>query len=146
MKQFIGSRVLPDLVYYYPKALQEALRLLKDLKGESKVIAGCTDLIPAIRRGAWSFDDGLNVIDVKRIGALCSITKEEDRIKVGAAVRLTEIAHSPVIRKYAPVLAEAVDEMASQQIRNIATVGGKSLHCFPSRGHRTTSSGIRCPG
>jgi carbon-monoxide dehydrogenase medium subunit len=132
MKQFIGSRVLPDLVYHYPKGIQEALGLLKELKGESKVIAGCTDLIPAIRRGAQSFDDGLNMIDVKRIGALCSISKEEDRIKVGAAVRLTEIAHSPIILKYAPVLAEAVDEMASQQIRNIGTVGGNLCTASPA--------------
>ena len=132
MKRFIGSKVLPDLIYHYPKEIQEALSLLKDLKGESKVIAGCTDLIPAIRRGAWSFEDGLNIVDVKRIGALCSISKEKDRIKIGAAVRLAEIADSPVIRKHAPVLAEAVDEMASQQIRNIATVGGNLCTASPA--------------
>lgn len=132
MKNFIGSRVLPDLVYHHPRDMREALGLLNELAGECKIISGCTDLIPAIRRGAWSFDDGLNVVDIKGMKELTSIKKDGDTICIGAATRLSEIVHSPVIREHAPVLADAVNEMASLQVRNSATIGGNICTASPA--------------
>ena len=132
MKNFIGSRVLPDLVYHHPRDMREALGLLNEIAGECKIISGCTDLIPAIRRGAWSFDDGLNVVDIKGMKELTSIKKDGDTICIGAATRLSEIVHSPVIREHAPVLADAVNEMASLQVRNSATIGGNICTASPA--------------
>ena len=132
MKNFIGSRVLPDLVYHHPRDMREALGLLNEIAGECKIISGCTDLIPAIRRGAWSFDDGLNVVDIKGMKELTSIKKDGDTICIGAATRLSEIVHSPVIREHTPVLADAVNEMASLQVRNSATIGGNICTASPA--------------
>jgi len=132
MKNFVGSRALPDLIYHCPKDVENALALLKNIKGECKIIAGCTDFIPAIRRGAWRFGDGLNVIDIRGVDTLQEITKDADNIRIGAATRLSDIVDSAIIRKYAPILSDAVNEMASLQVRNIGTIGGNLCTASPA--------------
>ncbi|HUU41987.1 MAG TPA: FAD binding domain-containing protein, partial [Desulfatiglandales bacterium] len=97
MKHFMGSRVLPSLLYHRPKNMQEALRMLNELQPECKIIAGCTDLIPAIRRGAWTFGEDLNVIDITQIKEMISISKDKETIKIGAATRLSQIVDSQMI-------------------------------------------------
>ena len=132
MRNFIGSRALPNLVYHHPTDLKEALSVLNELPGEFRVIAGCTDVIPAIRRGVWSFDQGLNVVDIKGIRTLHSITKDGDTIRIGAATRLSDIEHSSLIREHAPILADTVREMASLQVRNSGTIGGNLCSASPA--------------
>ena len=132
MKSYIGSRALPKFVYHHPEDLQEAIRLLNELEGRCKIIAGCSDFIPAIRRGAWSFPDGFNLVDLNGIRELSFVAEEGTRIRVGAATRLSDIIQSPLIQKRAPVLAEAGKEMASMQIRNRATVGGNLCMASPA--------------
>ncbi len=132
MRNFVGSKALPNYVYHHATNMEEALWLLKELKGECKIIAGCTDFIPAIRRGAWSFGDGLNVIDILGIKELSSIAKDGDLIKLGAAIRLSQVAGSPTIREHASVLADAVSEIGSLQIRNSGTIGGNLCTASPA--------------
>jgi CO/xanthine dehydrogenase FAD-binding subunit len=132
MKNFVGLRILPDLIYHCPKDMENVLSLLKNIKGERRIIAGCTDFIPAIRRGAWHFGDGLNVIDIKGVDTLKKISKDGDNIRIGAATRLSDIVNSDIIRKYAPILSDAVNEMASLQIRNTGTIGGNLCTASPA--------------
>jgi len=132
MKNFVGSSALPNLVYHRPTHMKEALSLLNTIKGELKIIAGCTDIIPAIRRGKWSFADGLHMVDIKRIKKLNSVTREGDTIRIGAATRLSDIERSPLIREHAPILADAVSEMASLQVRNTGTIGGNLCTASPA--------------
>jgi CO/xanthine dehydrogenase FAD-binding subunit len=132
MKNFVGLRTLPDLIYHCPKDMENVLSLLKNIKGERRIIAGCTDFIPAIRRGAWHFGDGLNVIDIKGVDTLKKISKDGDNIRIGAATRLSDIVNSDIIRKYAPILSDAVNEMASLQIRNTGTIGGNLCTASPA--------------
>lgn len=132
IKNFIGSRALPELKYHRPAGMDELLKMLGEFKGNFKIVAGCTDFIPAIRRGTWFFENGLNLIDIKGVKELNFIKKEGDHISMGAATTLTDIVNSPVIREYAPMLVEAVSKMASPQVRNIATVGGNLCMASPA--------------
>jgi carbon-monoxide dehydrogenase medium subunit len=132
MKNFIGLRALPKLVFHHPKDVQRLLQLLSEVEGEYKVIAGCTDVIPAIRRGAWEFPNGVNFIDIKGVKDLNFITKEGDAVRIGAATKLSEIVRSPVVKRHARILSEAVYEMASPQVRNAATVGGNLCMASPA--------------
>jgi len=132
MKNFVGSRALPDLIYHCPKDVESALAMLKNIKGECKIIAGCTDFIPAIRRGAWSFGDGLDVIDIKCVDSMKGVSKEGNTIRIGAATLLSDVVDSDIIRKYVPILSDAVDEMASLQVRNTGTIGGNLCTASPA--------------
>lgn len=132
MKNFIGSRNLPKLNYHHPGNVQQALDMLYELGEKGRVIAGCTDFIPAVRRGAWSFDDGLDVIDIGRLAELKNISLEDGVVKIGTAATLTEIARSTVIQAQAPGLADAIIEMASAQVRNTGTIGGNICTASPA--------------
>ena len=132
MRPFLGSRVLPRLIYHRVRESEEAVRLLNELGRKCRIVAGCTDFIPAVRRGAWSFPDGVHLVDVKDAEDLRFIKEDGDNIRIGAVTRLSEILQSSLIRKQAPVLAEAVREMASLQIRNTGTIGGNLCMASPA--------------
>ena len=132
MKNFIGSRALPELSYHRPHDTDSLMGLLGSLETPFKIVAGCTDFIPAVRHGNWTFEDGLNVIDIRGIPALSGIREDGGLIALGAATRLTEIVESPLLKEKAPVLVEAVSCMASPQIRNTATIGGNLCMASPA--------------
>ena len=132
MKNFIGSRALPELNYHRPKDIDNLLGLVGSLDTPFKVVAGCTDFIPAVRHGNWTFEDGLDLIDIRGVAGLGGIREEDDRVVIGASTRLSEIVDSPILQKKAPVLVEAVECMASPQVRNTATIGGNLCMASPA--------------
>lgn len=132
MKNFIGSRALPEMTYHRPQDTAALLDLVGTVQGELKIVAGCTDFIPAMRSGNWTFGDGLNVIDIRGVNELAGIRRDEDRLVIGAGTRLVDVAQSQLVRENAPVLAEAVSQMASPQVRNIATIGGNLCMASPA--------------
>jgi len=132
MKNFIGSRALPELNYHRPRDIDSLLGLIGSLDTPFKVVAGCTDFIPAVRHGNWTFEDGLNLIDIRGVDGLSGIRQEGDRVVIGATTRLSQIVDSPILKEKAPVLVEAVDCMASPQVRNTATIGGNLCMASPA--------------
>ena len=132
MKNFIGSRAMPDLVYHSPKEMSELLVLVDTHGTSARVVAGCTDFIPSIRTGRWCFDQALNLIDISKVPALNQIEKTDDVLKIGAGVSLTRILESPEVKDGCPVLAQAVAQMASLQVRNTATMGGNICMASPA--------------
>jgi len=131
MQTFIGSRALPRLVYHRPTERAEALRIMGD-ESSWTLVAGGTDFIPGLRKGVWSYPDGVHVIDVRNLSGLQEIRLDQGMVRIGAAARLADIIRSPVIQKHAPVLAEAVQDMASVQVRNSATIGGNLCTASPA--------------
>lgn len=132
MKNFIGSRAMPDLVYHSPKEISDLLTLVDTHGTSARVVAGCTDFIPSIRTGRWCFDQELNLIDISKMPVLNQIEKTDDVLKIGASVSLTRILESPEVKVHCPVLAQAVEQMASLQVRNTATMGGNICMASPA--------------
>jgi carbon-monoxide dehydrogenase medium subunit len=64
--------------------------------------------------------------------ALNQIEKTDDVLKIGAGVSLTRILESPEVKDGCPVLAQAVAQMASLQVRNTATMGGNICMASPA--------------
>jgi carbon-monoxide dehydrogenase medium subunit len=73
-----------------------------------------------------------NVVDISGIKELNYIEDRGDHVAIGAATKLQDIVDSPVIAAKVPVLAEAVNEMASWQVRNVATIGGNLCNASPA--------------
>ena len=132
MKNFVGSRALPDLTYHCPKDMAALMALLRSLDPPYKIVAGCTDFIPAVRGGRWTFDDGLSLVDIRKIDELKKITEKDGQISIGAAVPLAHIMESEKLQAHAPGLCRAIATMASPQVRNVGTMGGNIAMSSPA--------------
>ncbi|MHA1582351.1 MAG: FAD binding domain-containing protein [Candidatus Baldrarchaeia archaeon] len=121
--------MLPKFKYLQPKSLEEALELLDKYGEQAKLLAGGTDLIVKMKDGVVKPE---YVIDLSRLEELKFISKENGVIKIGALTTLREIETSPIIRENVHVLSDAVEKMASWQIRNLGTIGGNLCNASPA--------------
>ena len=115
--------------YLYPESVREAVDLLAEWVGQARLVAGGTDLVLQLRRGERQ---AACLIDVSRIKEMCGIEEADGAITVGAAVTHARVAASPLIRKVAPVLAQAALEVGSPEIRKMATIGGNVVNAQPA--------------
>lgn len=132
MQQFVGTHALPQCRYERPGDLQQVLELIGAEGDNCKVIAGCTDFIPAVRKGVWHFDSGVRLVDVRAVDGLRAVEFRDGELVIGAAVRLSELASLEAVRTHARILAEAAQEMGSLQIRNSGTIGGNLCTASPA--------------
>ncbi|MCD6324526.1 MAG: FAD binding domain-containing protein, partial [Desulfurococcales archaeon] len=119
---------IPEMNYIIASNLDEALEILARLD-DVKIIAGGTDLVVDLKIGRVK---PKTVLDLTNVNELKYIKDEGDKVRIGALTTLQEIVESPVVRSKAPALAKAVNEMASWQVRNIATIGGNLCNASPA--------------
>ncbi|MEV1175113.1 FAD binding domain-containing protein, partial [Nonomuraea sp. NPDC049784] len=86
-------------------------------------LGGGTNLVDLMRLGVAQPD---HLVDVSRL-PLDAIEEVGDRVRVGAAVRNSDLGADPLVRSRYPMLARAVLSGASGQVRNMATVAGNLL-------------------
>lgn len=114
--------------YAAPKSLDEALGILQ--QGEVTILAGGTDLMPQTKAGRIAFKPTL--MNIGRVAGLSGITLDGDWLRIGATTTITAILNDPLVKQHAPVLAEACDHFASDQIRNAGTLGGNIGNASPA--------------
>ena len=112
-----------------PANLAELTAALPRMTEKSRVVAGGTDLVVAIKEGRARPDLLLNVLDVKEMRA---VLKKADALEIGAAVPFGEIASAEAVRRYFPALADAAVHVGSKQIRNRGTIGGNIGSASPA--------------
>lgn len=115
--------------YVNASSVQQVLDTLAQADGGAVVLAGGTDLMVDFKAGkvqpqVW--------VDVTRVSELCGITVEDGKLVIGAAVTLTTIARSPLVRQYFPSLAQGCGTVGSLQIRNSATLVGNVVSAQPA--------------
>jgi xanthine dehydrogenase YagS FAD-binding subunit len=87
-------------------------------------LGGGTNLVDLMKLGVETPE---RLVDVSRL-ALDAIEERPDGgLRIGAAVRNSDLAADPRVRSRHPMLAEALLAGASGQLRNVATVGGNLL-------------------
>jgi xanthine dehydrogenase YagS FAD-binding subunit len=126
--------VMPAFDLLQPGSAAEAQKLLQQYGADAWVMAGGLD----------SFDwlkDRIKkpkvLVDLSGIDELKGIRSSGDGVEIGAMTTLTEIANHPMIRNNYSVLAQAVELVASPQIRNQGTLGGnvsQDVRCWYYRG------------
>lgn len=131
MENFVGSRGIPEVEYHRPREFKAALILLRDLRHKCRIIAGGTDLIPAIRKGTLS-SPFQHMVDLSAIRELGYIRKDGGWIHIGAVTRLADAGDSKIVREYGPLLSEAIQHVGSLQIRNQGTLGGNLANASPA--------------
>jgi xanthine dehydrogenase YagS FAD-binding subunit len=110
----------------------------------AEYIAGGTDMLQLLQEGVRA---PLELVDINGI-AFDNVSIAIDGIRIGAMARLADVADDPTIRERFPVVASALYESASPQVRNMATIGGNLLQrtrCLYFR-DPTTPCNKRVPG
>jgi len=120
---------LKHFEYFEPTNVDETLSLLNQWKGDVKIIAGGTDLIPLMRDRLVT---PKRVIDINKLSELEFIKETDEGIEIGALTRLRKIETSPLVRERIPLLAEAAEQVASIQVRNVGTIAGNLVNASPA--------------
>jgi carbon-monoxide dehydrogenase medium subunit len=107
--------------YHQPETTAEACALGLKYGRKSAYLAGGTELLVDLRSGR---KEVCHVISLGGLDELKHITKEDDVLRIGALVPLSEIAESEIVKSHFPALCEAIGTMAGRQIRNLGTMGG----------------------
>lgn len=107
-----------------PNTLAQAKDAVQE-KAWSQYKAGGIDVIDHLKE---HLEEPPRLVDLKGIPGLADIKVEADgSLRIGALVKLADIAADERIRKSHTALAIAAGETASPQVRNVATVGGSVL-------------------
>ena len=126
----ISYRHLPRFDHLESKTVEEACSLLSKHKGKAKVIAGGTDLLPAMRNREVT---PAYIINVRSIPNLDYIHyTDAEGLKIGALATLYDIESSPIIREKFPMVADAASKIGTPQVRNMGTIGGNLCNAAPS--------------
>jgi carbon-monoxide dehydrogenase medium subunit len=122
-------RRLPKFDFHAPASLPEALDLMAQHGSGARFIAGGTDLLLAMKKREIAPG---HLVSLAGIPFLKGIGPEGRAIRIGALTTLAEIERSPLVKEQLLPLRDAVEVMASAQIRNLATIGGNLCSAVPS--------------
>ena len=110
-----------DFEYAKPLSVDEALELLAVYGKNAKILAGGTDMANMLKQG---FPVPEMMIDIKGLAELDQIRLTDDELFIGALVTFTSIIKSAVIREKFNILWDAAHLVASNGVRNRATMVG----------------------
>ncbi len=133
--------------YSQPETPLDAVRALAAGDAGTRLIAGGTTLFDLMK---LNVERPAKVIDVTGLRELALVDTSGDRELVfGALARMSDAAaDSRLVQDY-PALAESLHKAASQQLRNMATLGGNLLQrtrCAYFRGGEPFACNKRAPG
>ena len=114
--------------YLAPRDLDEALEVLRS--GDATILAGGTDVMPQSESGKTPLRKTL--VNIRRVPELTGIMLAKNEVRIGALTTISEMMANDLIRKHFPILVEAGDHFASEQIRNAATLGGNVCNASPA--------------
>ena len=105
--------------YEAPDSWEGAVALLARASGETRVLAGGTDLLVQMR--ADIVDPEL-IVDIKRIPETRAVTEERGGWRIGAAVTGAELREHPRLGKVWPGVVEAANLIGSTQVQGRASL------------------------
>lgn len=111
--------------YHKPETIQKAIALMSQYDGDAVFAAGGTDVMVRIRGKKIAPRALISLRHIEELGH-----KNEDRI--GAGTTHTDLQRDGYIKDHLSALHDAVCNLGSVQIRNVATVGGNICNAAPS--------------
>jgi len=117
--------------YFSPTTVDEALLNLSEYGYEAKVLAGGQSLIPMMN---FRLAQPAVIVDINNIKELFYLREnpEAGELYIGAMTRHSQVEHSSLVAERAPLISEAMQHIATVQVRNRGTFGGSLAHADPS--------------
>ena len=133
--------------YSKPRTAQDAVREIAAGRPGTRFIAGGTTLYDLMK---LDVEAPTRILDIAALPGFGTIDTGNPRELVfGAGARMAEVAAHAGLREEYPALVEALDKAASQQLRNMASLGGNLLQrtrCNYFRGGAPYACNKRLPG
>jgi carbon-monoxide dehydrogenase medium subunit len=122
---------MKEFNFHEAKNVKEATKMASK---KSAFLSGGQTLIPSLKLRLSSFDD---VINVKNIKDLQGISASSKSVKIGSATNHASVASSKDVKKAIPSLASLAGRIGDPQVRNRGTIGGSIANndpsaCYPS--------------
>lgn len=115
---------MQPLSYIAPKSVEEAVAAFARAGEGASYIAGGTSFYDMMK---LDIARPRHLIDVTGIDGLDGIETDGDQLRFEALAPMSTVAANRVLLRDYPVLAESLWKAASQQLRNMATIGGNLL-------------------
>ncbi|MCC7383469.1 MAG: xanthine dehydrogenase family protein subunit M [Deltaproteobacteria bacterium] len=116
--------------YYRPHTLAEALELAAR-EPKARFIAGGTDLLVKLKKRRM--EEPRALISLRNISELASLSHDAaGELVIGAGAPLSDVLLHPRVVEDYPALAASIQVLGSQQIRNVATLGGNLCNASPA--------------
>lgn len=132
--------------FTYARAASRSEALVLAAMPGTMMLAGGTELLNWMRIG---IADPAQVLDIGRVPELDGIEALPDGgLRIGALVRLNDVAQHDAVRTHYPVLSTSLLKAASAQLRNLATIGGnlvQRVRCPYFRAEEPTPCNKRVP-
>ena len=108
--------------YVNPANEKDAVAALSTERGRFLPMAGGMDLLGLMKDYILSPE---RLVNLKNLDA--TIAASENGLRIGAAVKLADLAEHAAARRLFPALTTAAEEVGTPQIRNMGTVGGNIM-------------------
>ena len=119
-----------DFELLRPASAVEASRMLQDMGEESRLLAGGTALLLALRQRLLTPS---HIVYLGGVPGLAGIEfHERNGLRIGALATVAEIAAHPVIKARYPMMADMARQVANPQVRSMATLGGNLCYGDPA--------------
>ena len=125
--------------YVRPTTALEAVSAFARAGAGARFIAGGTTLYDLMK---LDIERPGHLIDITAITGLGRIETDGEQLRFEALAPMSAVAADRVVASDYPVLAEALSKAASQQLRNMATVGGNLLQRTRCMYFRNGANGI----
>jgi CO/xanthine dehydrogenase FAD-binding subunit len=111
-----------------PASVEELVAALAQATPQTRLLAGGTDLVRALRRPGTEPD---LLVDLTGITELTAVRLDDGSLRVGALATFTQLQWDPLVREHALCLSLAAAQVGSAQIRNAGTIGGNIANASP---------------
>lgn len=92
------------------------------------VIAGGTEMVPALRIGALS---PIGLVDINRNSEMRVLVQSDSFLELGATLTHREIIESELVQKIVPVLSKTCFRVGNARVRSTGTIGGNISFAEP---------------
>jgi xanthine dehydrogenase YagS FAD-binding subunit len=110
--------------YARPMDLESAVATLSAGGEGTRLIAGGTTMFDLMK---LDVEMPGRIVDINNLSELKTMETSGDELRLGALVRMADAAEDARLKAEFPVLSEALWKAASQQLRNMASLGGNLL-------------------
>ena len=111
------------LSYARPGSVEEAVALVSADRSAAFLAGGTTE-VDLVRVGVMQPD---LLVDINRLPLADVDERPGGGVRIGALTRMSDVARAPVVRERYPAVSQALLLGASEQLRNMASIGGNLL-------------------